>query len=213
MLTVMANKQRRKRRTVRRKSSSKRRRRRNPAAINARPKRRRRYNRSANMGGHRRRRRNPAIFGGGKSLAVAAGFAIGGGIATRALPQMLLGAGNTGIFGYVANGVSLFALSWAAKNWVNKSAGDAVMLGGAVMIAGRLVKDFAGPELVAFGAIPGLSGDAEYGALAGEFLPASFLVPSASPLGVKALPADSAEAVATANGNSLGSPWDSPWAN
>ena len=213
MLTIMANKRRRKRRTVRRKSSSKRRRRRNPVAINARSTRRRRYNRSANMGGHRRRRRNPGIFGGGKSLAVAAGWAIGGGVATRALPQMILGAGNTGVIGYVANGVSLFGLSWAARNWVNKSAGDAIMLGGAMSIAGRIIKDFAGPELVAFGAIPGLSGDAEYGALAGEFLPANFLLPSASPLGVNALPADSAEAVATANGNGLGSPWSSPWAN
>ena len=60
------------------------------------------------------------------------------------IPQLLLKDSNTGIFGYGANALTAVALSWAAERFVSSNAGKGVLIGGAVMLGGRLISDFFG---------------------------------------------------------------------
>ncbi len=191
-----------------------------------RPRRRRRRNRGVPayaMSGnrHRRRRRNPLAVPG---LVKSALYAIGGGIGTRVIPQMVLKEQNIGLTGYLANAVTTLGLSAAASRFISKDAGQAVVLGGAVMITGRIVEDFVGQRLVEFGAIPGFAGMGRYGDmsydLSGEFINQGFPVPISSlgPASKAALPPMAAEAAAAENQAAqnaqaaMGGPWGSPWA-
>lgn len=222
-LTTMANRRKRKRKSRRRQSAAapRKRRRRNPIYTVANrtanmPRRRRRSSRRRKRSG---RRRNPARFGRfGNLLTTTAPAAIIGGITTRALPAMVLMENNVGIPGYIANGVSALLISAALSRFWNKQAGDAALVGGAVMVAGRLVEDFMGQRLVEFGAIPGLGnyGDKQYNLMSGEFVSQHFPVPYSSlPQVTRALPPAAAVAENNAVVNNMAGPWGggSPWAN
>lgn len=162
-----------------------RRRRRNPMSYaTARPVRRRRRGRNPRMFVvHRRRRRNPLALGG-RELIPTALWAIAGGVATRAIPQLLLKDSNTGIFGYGANALTAVALSFAAERFISSNAGKGVLIGGAVMLGGRLISDFFGKSLVSFGDVFGTTGTSGMGAHGdpsfdlGLYTPAEFVVPT-----------------------------------
>jgi hypothetical protein len=89
---------------------------------------------------HRRHhsRRNP-----GKTADIA--MAIGGGavgaFATRAIPQALLGASNTGIMGYGANALVAVAGGWLAGK-LSKSAGFGWLIGGGASLLLRVYQDY-----------------------------------------------------------------------
>lgn len=163
-----------------------RRRRSNPVSYAAaRPVRRRHRSRNPRMFVVKRRRRNPLSLGG-RELIPTALWAIAGGVATRAIPQLLLKDSNTGIFGYGANALTAVALSWAAERFVSPNAGKGVLIGGAVMLGGRLISDFFGKSLVSFGDVFGTTGTSGLGAAGdpsfdlGLYVPNEFVVPTTS---------------------------------
>lgn len=190
-LTIMRNRKKN-RRHRRRYNMRRHRRRRNPVVL---------ANRSHRVNRHRRyRRRNPGI-GDIKRVSISALWAIGAGVGTNQIPQMLLKEQNVGVMGYLANAVTALGLSALVGRFVNPAAGESVFIGGAVMTAGRMIQDFLGYQAVTFGTFPFLSG---------EFVPQSFPVPYSSlPEVVPAgLPAPVAAAPAALSG-----PWASPWNN
>ena len=130
-----------------------------------------------------RRRRNPAGVADIRALGTKAFYAIAGGIGTRALPQMILKERNEGPMGYLANGVALLLSSYALGTVGGRPARDAAVLGGAVMIAGRVVEDFLGRRIVEFGGtdLLGNYGDSRYDlGLGGEYFSSYFAVPTIS---------------------------------
>lgn len=161
-----------------------RRRRSNPASYAAPKVRRRRSNRRAHAVVVRRRRGSNPLSLGGRELIPTALWAIAGGVATRAIPQLLLKDSNTGIFGYGANALTAVALSWAAERFVSPNAGKGVLIGGAVMLGGRLISDFFGKSLVSFGDVFGTTGTSGLGAAGdpgfdlGIYTPGEFVVPT-----------------------------------
>lgn len=171
-LTFMSNRKYRNRNS---KKKNRRRRNRNPFGLLA---------RKHKHHGVRRRRHNPfGLTWSGIGIQTVA--AIGSGILTRSLPQALLGAKNTGVMGYAANAGTAVVCTFIA-NKVSPGLGNAALLGGATMIAGRLAEDFIGQKLIDYGQVnlplPSLSGvgDRRY-SLAGDFVPDfNYRVPTSS---------------------------------
>jgi hypothetical protein len=182
----MRNKRKKSRRHRR---SSHRRRRRNPVLANPRVH-------LANRNRRHRRRSNPG-FGDIKRVGVSALWAIGGGVGTNQIPQMLLKEQNTGAMGYLANAVTALGLGTLVGRFVNPAAGESVFIGGAVMTVGRMIQDFLGYQAVTFGSFPFLSG---------EYVPQAFPVPYSSLPEVQ--PAGAAVALPAV---SMSGPWTSPW--
>src|ERR1039458_8251198 len=93
--------------------------------------------RRSNPTRHHRRRSNPGLGGMGSPQDWLYGGVgvITGVVGTRALPQLILGASNTGIMGYVANAASTALLTFAA-HFASKSKVDrkSVVAGGAASI-------------------------------------------------------------------------------
>ncbi|MCI0402697.1 MAG: hypothetical protein L0212_04145 [Acidobacteria bacterium] len=147
---------------------------------------------------HRRRRRRNPIGGRIGELGKTALWAIGGGIWTRSLPQMLLKEKNVGVFGYLANAAAAGIGSALATRFAGAPAGNGVLIGGAVMIAGRAFEEFVGKKVVEFTGVPGLLGqygDTKYD-LSGVYFDSYFAVPTISNPGlVTAPPAVSVEQV------------------
>lgn len=93
------------------------------------------------MARHRRstrRRRNPSSMSG--VLPLVGGVVVGG-LATRMIPQALLGASNSGVMGYGANAVTALVGGWAVGKW-NKTAGMGVLGGGLAALAIRIYQDY-----------------------------------------------------------------------
>jgi hypothetical protein len=163
-----------------------RRRRQNPVSYAAaRPMRRHRRHRNARMFVVRHhRRRNQGLAVAARELVPTALWAIAGGVATRAIPQLLLKDSNTGIMGYGANALTAVALSWAAERFAGANAAKGILIGGAVMLGGRLVSDFFGKTLVSFGDVFGTTGTSGLGAAGdpsfdlGVYTPGEFVVPT-----------------------------------
>lgn len=160
-----------------------RRRRHNPVSYAvARPVRRRRRHSYA-MNPRRRRRHNPLGLTGQQIMATSL-WAIAGGVATRALPQIFLKEGNTGIMGYGANALTAGILAWAADRFISRNAGQGVLLGGMVMLGGRVISDLFGKTLVSFGDVFGTTGTSGLGAHGdpsfdlGIYVPNEFVVPT-----------------------------------
>lgn len=156
------------------------RRRRNEPDPEPRRRRRRYFRRRRNpvaFFGRRYRRRNPLALPGRELIPITL-WAIGGGVATRALPQLVLKDKNTGIMGYGANALVALAGSWAAGKFISRNAGVGVLVGGSVMIAGRLIADFFGKRFVEFGLTGLEAGDSAFDL--GLYTPNYFPIPSVS---------------------------------
>lgn len=163
-----------------------RRRRKNPVSYAmARPVRRRRRS-YANPKMHvvrRRRHRNPFGFSGREIVGMSL-WAIAGGVATRALPQLFLKDANTGLMGYGANALTAGVLAFGADRFIGGSAGKGVLIGGLVMLGGRMISDFFGKTLVSFGDVFGTTGTSGLGAHGdpsfdlGLYVPNEFVVPT-----------------------------------
>jgi hypothetical protein len=94
---------------------------------------------------HHRWRSNPGMgLGQPKDWLYGGVGVIAGVVGTRALPQLILGASNTGIMGYLANaaatGLLTFAAHMASKNRVLSAS---VLAGGAASILSRIIQDYS----------------------------------------------------------------------
>jgi hypothetical protein len=93
----------------------------------------------------RRRRRNPEILSMGTGLLKSGASALVGLVAARQLPQLVLGAKNTGILGYIATIVATVATSYAVKKAAGPGPASAAMIGGAMQFASRLLNEYVSP--------------------------------------------------------------------
>jgi hypothetical protein len=119
------------------------------------------------------RHRNPILGMSSGDLIVETGAAVVNGVATRIVPQMILGPGNTGLIGYAANAATALAGAWLAGRFSAK-AGHGALLGGAVAIASRILSDTMGQNALG----GGLSGD--LGGEMGFYISSNFVLPTAS---------------------------------
>ena len=106
---------------------------------------------------HHHRRRNP---GGGQIAGlVKQGVAVvAGAVGTKLATQMVLGANNTGIMGYLGNAVATGLAAWGAHAITkDKSISQGVTLGGVVQIVIRAITDFT-----PFGQYASLAGLGDY---------------------------------------------------
>lgn len=141
---------------------------------------RRRVRRRAAVVPFRRRRRasNPFGLPGGDILKTAA-WAIAGGVATRALPQMFLSQYNTGLMGYGMNLLTAAGLAWVGERFMGQNASRGILIGGLVMLGGRVISDYFGKDVVTFGGgLLGAYGDPSFDL--GLYEPNQFVVPTVS---------------------------------
>lgn len=89
--------------------------------------------------------RNPSglgdVIGSPKDIATTGLSALGSAIATKQLPQMILGAGNSGPIGYALNAGVALAATWAAGSFIGRTAGAGAFAGGLVIILDRVLTD------------------------------------------------------------------------
>ena len=115
------------------------------------PKRRRP---TAKKNPHRKRRRNPSMLGSGKEIMVSAVAGLASAVATRQIPQLILGANNTSYMGYGANIATAIAATLLANSFAGPAAGKAAMVGGAVIVLDRFLTE----QVSALGPYISLSG-------------------------------------------------------
>lgn len=103
---------------------------------------------SKNTGG-RKKKRNPsglaATIGSPKDLITGGVAGLVSAIATRQLPQLILGAGNTGIEGYGANAITAVVATWAAGAFGGAAAGRGALIGGLVILLDRVLSEQVSP--------------------------------------------------------------------
>ena len=104
------------------------------------PRRRRRSN-PAMVTTRRRRRRNPNFLTGGVDMLKQGLFALVGLVVTRQVPQMVLQANNTSWMGYAANIITALAVGYFGHSALGPQAGNAMMLGGGLYTANRIIND------------------------------------------------------------------------
>jgi hypothetical protein len=226
VLSYMALNPKRKHRSRNRKHRVVRHRRANPVMNLRRRKsggRKRRHNVVKVYNRHHRRRSNPMLSNLTQTLK-RAGWAIGGGVLTRSIPQAVLGDKNTGLMGYGANLLTAAVGAGAVGKFMGPDAAESFLLGGFVMIAGRVVEDYFGRKVVEFASVglplPQLgAGDPAYDLrMMGDFINQQFPVPYSSlPSGRYLPPAPTPEAAAIAStskaamGLGLDRTWSMPW--
>lgn len=153
--------------------------------------------------GRRHGRRNAVGGGIAGALGISmdtfwtAAWSVPGGIAARAVPEMVLPAQNSGITGYALNLLTAIVASMAARRFVSPAAGNGVLIGGIAATGARIVSDQFGKELVTYASLNGMGGDPAFNL--GDYAPAAFPLPYN---GAPALPA----AVAA---NGMGAAWGS----
>lgn len=91
-------------------------------------------------------------------LLAMTGGGVANGIITRSIPQLVLGANNTGVVGYGANAASAVAGAWAIKALFGARAGTGAIIGGFTALAQRIMQDLVGQKLGDLG----LSGDLDF---------------------------------------------------
>lgn len=98
---------------------------------------------------HRKaKRRNPgmmAAFGSPKELITSGVAGLASAVATRQIPQMILGAANTGWEGYLANLATAGVSAWLASSFAGPAAGKGALVGGLVIVLDRFLTDQVSP--------------------------------------------------------------------
>jgi hypothetical protein len=114
----------------------------------AKPRKKRAVARHTNAGRRRKsttrrhHRRNPGGLGRPMDWVQGGAGVLAGVLGTRALPQMILGASNTGPMGYAANAVAALALGWGAHMLFKKPViTTAVVAGGFASLFSRIIAD------------------------------------------------------------------------
>ena len=102
----------------------------------------RRRRRSNSRRSHRRRGNAGSSMGFG-GLLMNALWTVGGGVATSVVTQMVLGASNQGVMGYLGNAATAFGLSFIASKLMKQpQIGKAILAGGALQITLRAINDY-----------------------------------------------------------------------
>jgi hypothetical protein len=115
----------------------------------------------------RNHRRNPGmneVIGRPMDLVTIGLSALGSAVAVKQLPQMILGTNNAGWEGYLANGITTAATTWAAGTFIDKTAAQGALAGGLVIILDRILTDYfsaLGPYL----SLSGVGDATSYGKL------------------------------------------------
>lgn len=95
------------------------------------------------------KRRNPgtlgAVLGSPKELITSGVAGLASAVATRQLPQMILGAANTGWEGYLANLATAGVSAWLAGTFAGPAAGKGALVGGLVIVLDRFLTDQVSP--------------------------------------------------------------------
>lgn len=96
-----------------------------------------------------RRRKNPsglgATIGSPKELMTGALSGLVSAVATRQIPQMVLGTSNTGVEGYAANFVTALVTTWGAGTFAGPAAGRGALIGGMVILLDRILSEQVSP--------------------------------------------------------------------
>ena len=93
---------------------------------------------------HRKRNRgmrNPslsAMVGTPKELIMGSVAGLAAAVATRQIPQLILGAGNTAMEGYFANAATALAATFGAGALFGPAAGRGALIGGMVILLDRV---------------------------------------------------------------------------
>src|SRR5260370_150062 len=95
--------------------------------------------------GRRRRSSNPRLLSGGFNLLKFGAIALVGLVATRQIPQWVLGTKNQSWVGYAANALTALVLGYAAHKFVGKEAGSAVLIGGGLYTVSRMITEQVSP--------------------------------------------------------------------
>jgi len=136
-----------------------------------------------NAGGRRRhknpfgvrrhsRRRNPGMFSGAGSILKDGFYALLGLVAARQLPQLVLGATNTGWLGYGANLLTTIVAAMIGQKFLGAEAGKMIGVGGGIYTVNRVIQDQMSP----IGQVLSLAGIGDYTAL-GDIQPGYFPLP------------------------------------
>jgi hypothetical protein len=92
----------------------------------------------------RRHHNNPGMLGAPKDWLAGGSGVLLGVVGTRTLPQLVLGASNTGPMGYAANAVTTGLLTWLAHMFVkNRVFSASVLAGGVASIISRIISDYS----------------------------------------------------------------------
>lgn len=98
---------------------------------------------------HRRKHRNPgglaATIGSPKELVVASAAGLISAVATRQLPQLILGANNTSWEGYGANFLTTIVATWVSGAVFGPMAGRGALIGGMVIVLDRILTEQVSP--------------------------------------------------------------------
>jgi len=121
------------------------------------------------------RRRNPEDLSIRKPVEVAkaGALALAGLVATRQLPQMLLGARNTGWVGYLSNaGAAAVAAAITAK-LAGRPAANFVLIGGALYLVNRIIAEQLSPvgKIFSLSRVGDVQACASLGALKQAYFP------------------------------------------
>lgn len=126
-----------------------------------------------------RRRSNPtgiaAAVGSPKDLVTGGIAGLVSAVATRQVPQMVLGGSNTGMEGYAANIVTALVATWGASMFGGPAAGRGALIGGAVIVLDRILSDNVSP-ISSYLSLSGVGDHAAYGKL-GTIRPGFFTHP------------------------------------
>lgn len=97
------------------------------------------------MARRRRSSRNPNFVSGGVNALKRGLYALIGLVLARQVPQLALGAGNTGWMGYAANFATALAAGWVGSKFLGADAGSAILLGGGLYTVARWLGDTFSP--------------------------------------------------------------------
>jgi hypothetical protein len=100
---------------------------------------------SARKNGKRPRKHNPTPMGSMKELVTGGIAGLASAVATRQVPQMILGTANAGMEGYAANIVTTAVATWLASKFGGPAAGRGALIGGSVIVLDRVLSDNVSP--------------------------------------------------------------------
>lgn len=109
---------------------------------------------------HHRRRRNPGTLGRPMDWVTGGAGVLAGGVGARMIPQMLMGASNTGLMGYAANAAAALGLGFLTHHLFprNPILTVTVIAGGFGGLISRIVSD-----RTSFGSALSLTGLGDWG--------------------------------------------------
>ncbi len=95
--------------------------------------------------GRRRKNPNSRFLGSTVNTLKMGVWALIGLVITRQIPQMILGAKNTGALGYLANAATMVGSAAMFQRFAGAEAGSAVAIGGGIYTVNRALQEYLSP--------------------------------------------------------------------